>query len=66
MQTSPLAATLASVTLGPEVVVGNLTMFPLLRAADAPVLLDYSVLDDALAAGASRSPKCPSRGVSPT
>ena len=26
-------------------------MFPLLCAADAPVLLDYSVLDDALAAG---------------
>jgi len=50
MQTSPLAAALASVTLGPEVVVDNLTMFPLLRAVD-PAPLDYSVLDDALAAG---------------
>ncbi|MEO6238330.1 MAG: DUF6569 family protein [Vicinamibacterales bacterium] len=51
MQTNPLAATLATVTLGPELVVDNLTMFPLLRAADASVPLDYSVLDEALAAG---------------
>ena len=51
MHTNPLAATLATVTLGPELVVANLTMFPLLRAADGSVPLDYSVLDEALAAG---------------
>ena len=51
MHTNPLAATLAAVTLGPELVVDNLTMFPLLRAAAARAPLDYSVLDEALAAG---------------
>ena len=51
MHTNPLASTLATVTLGPELVVANLTMFPLLRAADGSVPLDYSVLDEALAAG---------------
>ncbi len=51
MHTNPLAATLATVTLGPDIVIDNLTMFALLRAADASVPLDYSVLDDALAAG---------------
>jgi len=48
---NPIAAALASVTLGPEVVVDNLTMIPLLRKAAETSTLDYLVLDDALAAG---------------
>lgn len=48
---SPLAAALDSITLGPAVVVQNLTMIPLLRAVSDPAPLDYMVLDEALAAG---------------
>lgn len=59
MHTTPIAAALASITLGPAVRVRNLTMIPLIakepspgagRAARAPAA-DYVVLDDALSAG---------------
>jgi hypothetical protein len=65
MHTNPLVAALDAITLGPEVVVDNLTMIPLLAKAPAPststlrpntisipsTSLDYLVLDEALAAG---------------
>jgi ARG/rhodanese/phosphatase superfamily protein len=52
MPKNPVAADLASITLGPEVVVHNLTMIPLLRVSADSSLLDYCVLDEALASGA--------------
>ena len=52
---NPVAASLASVALGPEVVVDNLTMIPLLfkdSSTEAGAsTLDYLVLDEALASG---------------
>ena len=52
MHPNPLAAALASVTLGPEVVVDNLTMIPLIaRHQDRgthSTLSDYLLLDEAL------------------
>jgi hypothetical protein len=51
MPTNPVAAAIAAVTLGPEVVVDNLTMIPLLLSTLEPSTLEYLVLDEALASG---------------
>jgi len=53
MQANPVTEALSSVTLGAEVVVDNLTMVPLFRKwSDAmSSVVDYVVLDDALASG---------------
>ena len=51
MPTNPVAAAVAAVTLGPEVVVDNLTMIPLLLRTLEPSTLEYLVLDEALASG---------------
>ena len=56
MPTNPVAAALDAITLGPAVIVSNLTMIPLLFK-DSPILeprssnFEYSVLDEALASG---------------
>ena len=65
MQTTPLAATLASITLGPAVVIDNLTMFPLLRTGANPASLEYSVLDEALAAGVAEITEVSEHGSVP-
>ena len=56
MNTKPVAAALASVALGPEVVVDNLTMIPLLfkealKSEPRSPGSDYLLLDEALAGG---------------
>jgi hypothetical protein len=57
MHTNPLAAALDGVTLGPEVIVQNLTMIPLLKQQSRGTVStpdtspDYFVLDDALSSG---------------
>src|SRR5436190_10389036 len=56
MHTNPVAAALASVLLGPEVVVDNLTMIPLLfkealKSEPRSPGSDYLLLDEALAGG---------------
>jgi hypothetical protein len=57
MHTNPLAAALDGVTLGPEVIVQNLTMIPLLKQQSRGIVStpdtspDYFVLDDALSSG---------------
>jgi hypothetical protein len=56
MPTNPVAAALDAITLGPAVIVSNLTMIPLLRRNPEPEPLEplepaYLVLDEALASG---------------
>jgi hypothetical protein len=57
MHTNPLAAALDGVTLGPEVIVQNLTMIPLLKQQSRGTVStpdtspDYFVLDDGLSSG---------------
>jgi hypothetical protein len=51
MHTDPLAATLASVEFGASVTLDSLTMIRLLAREPRASQIDYSVLDEALAAG---------------
>jgi hypothetical protein len=69
MHPNPLATALASVTLGPEVVVDNLTMIPLMtRRAEPepgdPLEREYIVLDDALASGVAVITEISEQGTS--